>query len=43
MNGVQTFVQWFTDNPLSTVGMLYGVAIAGVILYTYLFSSDVEG
>ena len=42
MNGVQTFVQWFTDNPLSTVGMLYGVAIAGVILYTYLSSSDVE-
>ena len=31
-----TVLQWFTHNPLGSVGIIYAVAIIGVIIYTFL-------
>lgn len=40
MNGLQTVARWFLDNPLGGAGVVYGAAIVGVILYTFVISSD---
>lgn len=42
MNGLQTAVQWITDNPLRGAGLVYGAAIAVVILYTFLISDGAQ-
>lgn len=32
---VQTVLQWFAHNPLGGAGIVYAVAIVGVIVYAY--------
>jgi hypothetical protein len=38
--GLQTVARWFLENPLSGAGLVYGVAIVGVILYTFVMSPE---
>ena len=37
MNYTQTFLHWFTQNPLSAAAFIFGGGIVAVTLYTFVY------